>query len=60
MPTKKVIKKVEPLHLSLTESSEVKSLAFPVSLCYENFNNQSLIDVELMQKVNGTIKTQTL
>ena len=31
--TKNVTKKEEPLNLNLAESSEVKSLAFPVSLC---------------------------
>ena len=30
--TKKVTKRKEPLNLNLAESSEVKSLAFPVSL----------------------------
>ena len=33
VPTKKVTKKQEPVNLNLAESSEVKSLAFPVSLC---------------------------
>ena len=31
--TKKVTKKEEPLNLNLEKSSEVKSLAFPVSFC---------------------------
>ena len=31
--TKKVTKKEEPLNLNLEESNEVKSLAFPASLC---------------------------
>ena len=31
--TKKVTKKEEPFNLNLAESKEVKSLAFPVSLC---------------------------
>ena len=31
--TKKVTKKEEPINLNLAESSEAKSLAFPVSLC---------------------------
>ena len=33
LSTKKVTKKEELLNLTLAESNEVKSLAFPVSLC---------------------------
>ena len=34
---KKLLK--EPPNLNFAESSEVKSIAFLVSLCYENFKN---------------------
>ena len=35
--TKKVTEKEESLNLNLVESSEVKSLAFPISLCRWEF-----------------------
>ena len=49
MSTEKVAERKEPLNLMLAELSEVKILVSPVSLCNENFKNQSLIDVQLMQ-----------
>ena len=47
MSTKKVTKKKELPNLMRAEPSEVKSLAFPVSV-NENFKSQSLMDVELI------------
>ena len=48
--TKKMTKKEEPLNLNLVEPSEVKSLA--LVFLKENFKNQSLTDVQLIQELS--------
>ena len=63
---KKMTKKEEPLNLNLEESSEVRSLAFPVSLGYWEFwklvvdicstNTRAFI---IFRKVDGIVNAKT-
>ena len=46
------LKNEEPLNLNLEESSEVKTLHLPLVCVNENFKNQFLIYVQLIQEVS--------